>query len=540
MIGSGLFVTANGNNAILSKFSSDKSQQWRFFLPPSPPGRLSQWTVPFQLPLVAIAATHVAGGRILVWSSSQLDNFATGQLRTFSAIYDTASGAVTQDLITSLQADMFCPGIATLPDGSILVVGGVTSGATNIYNGSAWSRAARLNIRRGYNSAVTLSSGGVLTLGGSWAGGYGNKGGELWTAATGWRLLPQVKADTFLTADSGGIYRQDSHMWLFAAGGGWVFHAGPSKGMHWVSTAGDGAVVYAGRRGDDGDAMNGVAVLYDVGKVLTAGGAPDYVGGTPTANAFVIDVSAGPGAAPAVRRTGPMGAARAFHTAVALPSGEVVVVGGMGGPTQPFQDARAVLWAEVWSPDTERFAALTWAPGAAPMCAPRGYHSVALLLPDGRVLSSGGGACGPYCPYNHFDAQILTPPYLLNPDGSPADRPALLSAPAEARLGGEALVEAAGAAAFALVRTSSTTHAVNTDQRRVPLAATLVAVQTDGGGALPPGGGGGGSGAAVYSLAIPADPGTAVPGPYWLFALGPTGTPSVSLPVLIRAAAAGN
>ena len=36
---------------------------------------------------------------------------------------------------------------------------------------------------------------------------------------------------------------------------------------------------------------------------------------------------------------------------------------------------------------------------------PRNYHSVALLLPDGRVFSGGGGLCGP-CATNHPDAQI--------------------------------------------------------------------------------------------------------------------------------------
>ena len=55
---------------------------------------------------------------------------------------------------------------------------------------------------------------------------------------------------------------------------------------------------------------------------------------------------------------------------------------------------------------------------------PRNYHSVALLLPDGRVFSGGGGLCG-NCATNHADGQIFTPPYLLNPDGTPRPRPAI-------------------------------------------------------------------------------------------------------------------
>ena len=43
----------------------------------------------------------------------------------------------------------------------------------------------------------------------------------------------------------------------------------------------------------------------------------------------------------------------------------------------------------------------------------RGYHSVALLLPDGRVLSAGGDA-------NARNAEIFSPPYLFK--GPEADR----------------------------------------------------------------------------------------------------------------------
>ena len=515
----GGYLTFSGTTPIWQTSSGAAIQRWQFFSIPSPTGRLSQWSTPIQLPLVGIAAANLADGRVLLWSSAQVDNYATGELRTYAAFYDPTTGEASLRLITSLQADMFCPGTALLADGTVMVVGGVTAGVTNSFNGTTWAKSARLNIPRGYNSAVTLSDGRVFTLGGSWSGGHGGKSGEVFTPGLGWRLLSQIKADPFLTEDAGGIYRQDNHMWLFAAAGGWVFHAGPSKAMHWVSVAGNGVVLAAGNRSDDGHAMNGDAVLYDVGKILTVGGAPNYAGGVPTANAYVIDISAGPGGNVTVRRTGSLCTARALHTAVVLPNGEVVVIGGQTGQTTLFQDSAAVMTAEIWSPVTERFSALAWAPGAMPMATPRAYHSVALLLADGRVLSSGGGGCGLLCMYNHLDAQILTPPYLLNPDGTPATRPTLLAAPTAVAPGSTVQVTAAGAASFVLVRLGSSTHTVNTDQRRVPLAATLLPAAAGGDGT---------SGAACYALTLPADPGVVVPGDYFLFALGPTGTPSVA------------
>ena len=56
--------------------------------------------------------------------------------------------------------------------------------------------------------------------------------------------------------------------------------------------------------------------------------------------------------------------------------------------------------AERWDPATGRWTTL------AAQAVTRQYHSTALLLADGRVLSSGGGIC------------VFTPPYLFKKDGS--------------------------------------------------------------------------------------------------------------------------
>ena len=68
----------------------------------------------------------------------------------------------------------------------------------------------------------------------------------------------------------------------------------------------------------------------------------------------------------------------------------------------------------------------------------RQYHSTALLLPDGRVLSSGGGVCG-VCDsvgYLAKNAEVFSPPYLFKKDGSGelAPRPQITSAPAKVTL----------------------------------------------------------------------------------------------------------
>src|ERR1700674_2227474 len=94
-----------------------------------------------------------------------------------------------------------------------------------------------------------------------------------------------------------GVYRQDNHAWLIAVSAGWALHAGPSSQMNWIDTSGNGNIIPAGLRADSDDAMNGNAVMYDIGKILTLGGAPAYDNsrGTylATVKAYTIDITAG-------------------------------------------------------------------------------------------------------------------------------------------------------------------------------------------------------------------------------------------------------
>ena len=77
---------------------------------------------------------------------------------------------------------------------------------------------------------------------------------------------------------------------------------------------------------------------------------------------------------------------RSYANAVVLPDGSVFVVGGQPFPV-PFTDDEAVLVGELWDPETEQWSS------TAPMGAPRTYHSVAVMLSDGRVFTGGGGLC---------------------------------------------------------------------------------------------------------------------------------------------------
>ncbi|GIE93491.1 hypothetical protein Ari01nite_09560 [Paractinoplanes rishiriensis] len=467
------------------------------------------WGAPVGFPLVPVAAALLPNGKVLTWSAFQKDAFSGGTGKTVTAIWDPATGVSTQRTVSNTGHDMFCPGISALPDGRVVVTGGNNSEKTSIYNPAtdAWTGGPNMTTPRGYQSSVTLGDGRVFTIGGSWSGPIGgtngvpHKAGEVWSASGGWKALPGADATPSLTADANplGDYRKDNHTWLFAWSGGKVLQAGPSRRMNWYSADGTGSVTTAGTRGGT-DAMNGTAVMYDTGKILAVGGATSYEGVEATADAHLITVR---GSTVTSRQVSSMANTRSFHSSVVLPDGRVAVIGGQNFPV-PFSDNTAVLNAELWDPVTESFSTMATAR------VPRTYHSVALLLPDGRVFSGGGGLCGAGCSTNHFDGEIWTPPYLLTATGAAAPRPVLTEAPTEAANGDTVTVrtdrEVTG---FAMVRMGTVTHTVNTDQRRLSLPHTTTA---DGG----------------YELTIPPDTGIAVPGYWMLFALDAKGVPSVA------------
>ena len=183
--------------------------------------------------------------------------------------------------------------------------------------------------------------------------------------------------------------------------------------------------------------------MYDDGKVLIVGG-----GAPPTATAEVIDLNS---ASPSWRSVAPMSTPRRQLNSTLLPDGKVLVTGGSSGDgfdnsTEP------VLAAEIWDPATE-----SWTTLASSNTIYRGYHSIAMLLPDGRVLT-GGGDDFPTVEFYH-------PPYLFK---TWPPRPTITSAPATVGYGETFLVKTPNPASITAVnwiRLSSVTHSFNQNQR---------------------------------------------------------------------------
>jgi hypothetical protein len=184
--------------------------------------------------------------------------------------------------------------------------------------------------------------------------------------------------------------------------------------------------------------------------------------------------------------------------AVLLPDGGVLI---LGGTVQHGEDDHAILAAELYDPCTDRWTTL----GSATV--PRGYHSVALLLPDGRVWTSGNSRnAEPGSPNRELRIEIFSPPYLFR-----GPRPVIEAAPEGLDLASTFVIRTPQAAAIqsvALLRCGSVTHSFDADQRCVGLAIQ---------GRTP----------TQLMVASPPDNRVAPPGYYLLFILDQNGVPSV-------------
>jgi galactose oxidase len=491
--------------------ANDTSTQWipeeRPFLTPSSVN--GQWSVPYTQPLVPAAGALLPNKKVLIWSSWKVYRFGgTGSLdQTQVALLDPQNpGATTTTLVTNTVHNMFCPGIAMLADGRVFVNGGDDShtATTSIYDWvtDTWSSGPAMNESRWYNSSVTLPDGRVFTLAGNRTTMLSGTG-EIWDpVANTWTMVPGATIGA-ITNGQPSSGRPMEHPRLLIGPNGKIFVPGPTVNMQWYDVSGGGSTTSAGPRGvagvNDEFSQNDITVMLDVGKILKAGGNPSYdrslngvtAGYVPSShNSYLIDINSG--ALAVVTPVPPMKWPRNFGNGVVLANGQVVAVGGLDN-AKGFSDDGSILPAELYDPVTNTWREL------APMAKPRPYHSMALLLADGRVMVGGGGLCSSSdnCSVNHPEVEILEPPYLLN-----GGRPGIPSAPTAVTANGTLFtVSVTGmVTSFSLVRMMSVTHSTNTDQRFMRL--TFV-----------------GLGAGNYAVIAPANKNIAPPGYYLLFAL---------------------
>jgi hypothetical protein len=530
----------------------------------------------FDIPVFAINAVMLPTGKVLWFAYPNSPDYADGRKHESDAyLWDPAKGTgaaafeqVTPpiDPDTGKPVNIFCAGTSLTADGRVVVAGGnlaypadtgaAYAGLDHLYTfdpfTETWTRQPDMRHGRWYPSQLLMPDGRTFIIGGLDEGGEGDKNEdlELFTPSGAMDGVGTVEllgpASVLGSDDAPPVGEYYPHLFWMPSGHGLV--AGPWTIDSWrFSPPGSPARFAWDDRADPAfSRVWGSAVLVPGGP----GGSPEVmqIGGSdkPAADEAGIDALATDSVSVYDERddgggwrdsdsvaTGSLNEARSHANTVLLPDGTMAAIGGglgsvqAGGPNgSPGQYAAAApqLQTELWDPATK-----TWALGAAQR-EYRAYHSTAVLLPDGRIVSAGddynGRFSGAEAAMNQRQdsAEIYEPPYLF--DGvSPAPRPRITSAPSAVAWGktytlGVARADGTERAVTraALLAPGAATHAVDMNQRYVPLEVTAT------------------SGDSI-TVKTPADANIAPGGWYMLFALDAEGTPSVAKWVRLDAAA---
>jgi hypothetical protein len=443
------------------------------------------------------------------------------------------NGKVYEISNEGIQGDIFCAGHAFLSDGKLLVTGGTykydgaIAGPIPPFSGLEhsylfdpislkWSRIQNLNHGRWYPSCIMIPDGRVVTMAGltkysPWLflnkiEVYSNSGWRILSGANRWLpLYPRLHL-----LPSGEIFFAGSYNTHYTFP--FSVYAFPSSTLN----------VTTGKWTTIGNPKNvnreeGTTVLlplehpnYEARLLLIAGGTP--AGNDAIPDVEMIDFSV---PQPAYKSIQKLKHARYYVYPVLLPNKTVLVIGGKTGKKGHLHDLPhldhnhhhthdiehhpdAVLEPEIFTPNDRK-----WKP-MADMKVDRLYHSNALLLPDGRVMTAGSN---PHRTINELRIEIFRPPYLFK-----GDRPIISKYPKKISYGETFELESPQSQDIidiALIRSTVTTHCVNTEQRFVGLKFSLKDSNT-------------------LSVVLPSNKNVVPPGYYLLFIINNDGVPSIA------------
>ncbi len=429
--------------------------------------------------------------------------------------------------------DLFCGGETILADGRLLAAGGTQSydvDATGNPNGrpftgrietmafdpttERWSRQVDLADGRWYPTLVSLGDGRVLIAAGLDRNGNPTRSLEVFTPDAGlgtMRTLPLPAPAIFS--------RLPSYPHLIQMLDGRIFFTGGRMDdediqlqpcLLDISQSPIGVTPVRGLQFDTSRNQSTSVFLppAQAQRVMILGGATPNGEDNATDSANIIDFS---NLATAQYRAAPALLLPRVHlNAVILPDRTVFVCGGAlqrEGGAAGDRKITARFQSEIYDPQTD-----TWQL-AATARVERMYHSVALLLPDGKVIAASGnpdkGMVRDWSPDSNEELrlEIYSPPYIFQ-----GERPKIGAVATEWQYGTTISLGSpqAGTILWAsLIRNGVVTHSFDTTQRLIDLP-----ISSQAGGTI--------------QVTVTNNPNLAPPGWYMLFLTGTNRIPSVA------------
>jgi Galactose oxidase-like, Early set domain len=469
--------------------------------PPTEEGVRGWWSIAaYTLPSRSTHTTLLSNGKVLLIAGSGNDGaqFAAGTFR--AEVWDPTTGTFTP---LDVPEDMWCGGHVTLRDGRVLIMGG-TKSYPNPATGKNFTglkssfifdpdtnQFTKINdVQTGhwYPTLTKLGNGNVWAAGGLNENAEGTVATEIYSSSQN-RWL------------SGGEVHQTWNYWgtyphMILLQDGRLFYSGAHT---FGQNIGTGAALYntatgviedvpglrmPGTRDQAGSAMLPPAQQQRVA-IFGGGDTENNAAGIPLTD--VIDLTQ---VSPHYHGAQDMpGLGKGYVNTVILPDRTVLTTGGAR-----HNRTDEVNTSALFNPITE-----SWTSAADNPLA-RQYHSSAVLLPDGRVVTLGGNPAD-----NTWELRIsiYEPPYFFR-----GTRPSLVDAPTLAQRGSEAQIQATGEVQYVnLIAPMSVTHQTDPNMRLVDVPFVR---QPDG----------------TLTLTIPDNPNLLPPGPYMLSVVDSNGIPS--------------
>ncbi|MFI0845722.1 galactose oxidase-like domain-containing protein [Mesorhizobium sp. IMUNJ 23232] len=417
------------------------------------------WSPLIGWPLIPIHAILLPDGKVLAFGTSE-----TGVQGAFiHSVWDPVTGV--NQLInhhSETATDIFCSAAIVIPGTTtVLIAGGDArpDGAVNrgVNDVNVYSNVdghmhitpatdGEMNFARWYPSVLSLPTGQVVVLGGTDVYGAGVGTPEIYTPGEGWRMLPGA-ADGDLASSSlypRAFLGDNGLIYYFATGSG---NTGAME-VRALDPSGNGVLSQVATLPFWTD-WEAPSIMYEAGKVLIMASSGQL---------WTMDLT---GPAPVFHNTGVSAPDQHDWSSMSvMANGQVVIT---GGGDQGNSLAGADMTALVWDPETESLTPMVDEAHG------RLYHSVGLLLPDGTILSAGGGAPGDQ---NFLDGQIYRPAYLYDANGDLADRPVVSGTPASVLPGQTFTFTVDDASAIdkvTFVKGGAVTHSANMDTRLIDL-----------------------------------------------------------------------
>ena len=458
-------TTDLGNPSVVGRFYTFPATGLDYYQPPSP--------------AIGVHMILLDNGLVLVLGPFK---YQSAPWPATAYVYNPAVGAPNNGFVKEVDPpdNIFCSGVAELSDGTVVLVGGrlhdvKLAGPPLVYtfdpNTLAWTRQPDMPMGLFYPTTTELPDGSLIaTSGGTEVGAY-NQSIEVLSPGT-----PQLHEQTTPPImNYTGLYpRQwvmpDGKVVSYEDKDGFVIDTTNPNPQLWTSTPLPPSK-YTHSGYGPGEALLESGLSGPTKMVVFGGGNGN---GAATNNVEELDYN---NLAAGWKTLAPIpGAARDHSAAVLLPDGTIMIAGGNSQGTWSEPTHQELLY----NPATNKWTGLAFNNPSIN----RGYHSNALLLPDGRVLTGGDNGSitvdGKTVSDHGSRLEIYSPPYLFSKASTKttpvwAPRPKITSAQSTVTWNSTFPVTTADADSISsavLMAPAAQTHSVDMTQRAINLPFT--------------------------------------------------------------------